>query len=509
MGLLAVGSTLLSVVHLEVFHAADERASTAGTLLKVAMTTLTLVLECCIVTYHRNLTASVRIRNPLMGRLSMFNRPFVLPFLVEFLACLLHVPPGLERVVSDKWAILVGLRFFLMFRLMKDHSSVFGSGAKLVGAFAKVKMDWRFTLRMLLVKQPFLTIFAVLSFFLVALSHFAFVFERRARGGGYDDSGDAGRDASTPAEAEAMRAYAENLSFWEMVWMVYISMATVGYGDVTPRTNEGRIAVMIAAAIGLFTTALLVSVVYNYLSLNKSQEHVVHFLSTHHLRHMRRDLAARCIVTTFRLAAARRRGKRTRCTEVKLARYLDRLRHTRRLMSRPVDPLAVTTITLHEEVESSRLMITNLNDRLNAIHGLVGSLLPKLHPQAAAGFAPGLGSASAPVLPPVHASPAYATPPKHAPTPPQGRLASVQASTGHVRRNTATGIANERSVMPQGSASPTGATPTRSSDVTQEDMSRLEALESSVDDMAGSIARLMEHMNSRMTALEESMGIAD
>ena len=39
--------------------------------------------------------------------------------------------------------------------------------------------------------------------------------------------------------------------FISSMYLTIITMTTVGYGDITPRTNYGRILVMIAAIIGV------------------------------------------------------------------------------------------------------------------------------------------------------------------------------------------------------------------------------------------------------------------
>lgn len=48
------------------------------------------------------------------------------------------------------------------------------------------------------------------------------------------------------------------------VYTTVITMTTVGYGDLSPRTSLGKIVAMIAALWGAFLISLMVLLVQNY-----------------------------------------------------------------------------------------------------------------------------------------------------------------------------------------------------------------------------------------------------
>ncbi len=58
--------------------------------------------------------------------------------------------------------------------------------------------------------------------------------------------------------------YFENVDFYTAFYWAVITMATIGYGDVTPQTGAGRAVAMVAAVAGISTFTALVSVLAEY-----------------------------------------------------------------------------------------------------------------------------------------------------------------------------------------------------------------------------------------------------
>ena len=54
-------------------------------------------------------------------------------------------------------------------------------------------------------------------------------------------------------------SYFENVDFFTAFYWAVITIATIGYGDVTPKTEAGRIVAMVAAVAGISTFTALVS----------------------------------------------------------------------------------------------------------------------------------------------------------------------------------------------------------------------------------------------------------
>ena len=58
--------------------------------------------------------------------------------------------------------------------------------------------------------------------------------------------------------------YFEGVGFYTAFYWAIITMATIGYGDVTPQTSAGRAVAMVAAVAGISTFTALVSVLAEY-----------------------------------------------------------------------------------------------------------------------------------------------------------------------------------------------------------------------------------------------------
>jgi voltage-gated potassium channel len=58
--------------------------------------------------------------------------------------------------------------------------------------------------------------------------------------------------------------------YLDFIYMMFITITTVGYGDFTPRTDAGRIFIMMGAIWGAFIISLIVLVVGNTFALNKN-----------------------------------------------------------------------------------------------------------------------------------------------------------------------------------------------------------------------------------------------
>ncbi|MBP1911491.1 potassium channel family protein [Thermococcus stetteri] len=60
-------------------------------------------------------------------------------------------------------------------------------------------------------------------------------------------------------------AYFEGLDFFTALYWAVITMATIGYGDITPKTEAGRVVAMVAAVAGISTFTALVSLLAEFL----------------------------------------------------------------------------------------------------------------------------------------------------------------------------------------------------------------------------------------------------
>lgn len=69
-----------------------------------------------------------------------------------------------------------------------------------------------------------------------------------------------------------------NFIFQDTVWMLIITMTTVGFGDLTPKTMLGRFCVGITAIVGIFLMALFISLVNEALMLQRREKRILAYV---------------------------------------------------------------------------------------------------------------------------------------------------------------------------------------------------------------------------------------
>ena len=60
----------------------------------------------------------------------------------------------------------------------------------------------------------------------------------------------------------------------DAMWMSAITFLTVGYGDVVPKSECGRVTAVVTGLLGVGTTALLVAVLAQKLEQSRAEKYV-------------------------------------------------------------------------------------------------------------------------------------------------------------------------------------------------------------------------------------------
>ena len=105
-----------------------------------------------------------------------------------------------------------------------------------------------FFIKITLKERPFLLLVSALTIFVIVFGFLVQLFERGIfLNAGYD-------------------------SFkivWNSMWVIILSMTTVGFGDVVPLTNLGRLFTMIACFAGTFVISLMTVTITTKIQMNE------------------------------------------------------------------------------------------------------------------------------------------------------------------------------------------------------------------------------------------------
>jgi hypothetical protein len=110
------------------------------------------------------------------------------------------------------------------------------------------------------------------------------------------------RIGEMPADPET------HIYFWNDLWLLIVTVSTVGYGDITPKTHFGRFAASMALVLGVINTSLIISVLSTRVSLRPSEMRLIDLVQRDSWRKALQRQAVRCIQVWFRTMLVRRRA---------------------------------------------------------------------------------------------------------------------------------------------------------------------------------------------------------
>ncbi len=287
---LAAVASLLAIANNEVLHSGGP--SSAVTLIKAGITAASAIQVVVTVLFYLSCFAMDKFLHLAPPDAPFRSSRHIKWCVLESLFCALHVPPGVDFVVSmkristtpqvsetsdftgDALNCFVFLRLLLLFRVVRYRSQWYSAGATFIGALNRVHFNLFFVIKAMTHLSPFRLLFGVLIPTALGLAYSIWVFERQS--------------------------HSRHINFGDTVWLLLITMATVGYGDLTPENHFGRALCVVAAITGLLGTAFLVAFVSSKLRLSKAEEKVVGLMGKDEARRRMRTEATRVISATWR-----------------------------------------------------------------------------------------------------------------------------------------------------------------------------------------------------------------
>ncbi|KAK1931533.1 Small conductance calcium-activated potassium channel protein 3 [Phytophthora citrophthora] len=262
--------------------------------LRVLITFSTALMLYYVYLYYAAECEIMKLKNIMPPKATLLSSSLRKTLLLEMVVLGVHPFPGIEDV-DPKWpqltvatSLVMFARVALVVRVVQFRNSFNSSNGWFIGALTNVDFTATFFMKSTLKNHPtscLLASFAVLSFVagysLYVSERFLCAFKR--------DS------------------CCQPMLLGDALWMLIITILTIGYGDVVPRTTLGRAIAVSAGIFGTLSTAVTIAVMSNYLVLTRSEHKVNAFLKKDENRRLINDHAARALQAFVQLRAAQRR----------------------------------------------------------------------------------------------------------------------------------------------------------------------------------------------------------
>eukprot|EP00794_Sanderia_malayensis_P007103 gene7103-7906_t len=231
------------------------------------------ILSCttCIylyIYYTHVHTLSV-LRNVYLRGNGFWLTPLAFRFIIECIICLIHVPPGIH-IFPEEAQLIVFSRFYLIGRFLRQkHKLVNSKSTRFLASVTKTELSSIFLLKTYFMRRPFLMIISVYLITVALGGYGVYLLEK------------------------------EN-SYMDTIWMLIVTMTTVGFGDFVPRTVISRAFVAAIAVIGIFLMALCISLVHESLQLTQQEKRILAYVETTEKTRLLKEIAATAIQSWWR-----------------------------------------------------------------------------------------------------------------------------------------------------------------------------------------------------------------
>jgi voltage-gated potassium channel len=145
---------------------------------------------------------------------------------------------------------------------MKEKSPLNSNSGRFIGTFTNIEFTDLFYIKTWLKDNPFQAMLLAVAVLLFSCSYMVYLAERTFP---VDCDLDSGKFST----------------YFNSLWLIIITVFTVGYGDLTPQTDLGRGIAVVAALCGLMLSATLIGLVHQYLTLNNDESNVLKFIAEH------------------------------------------------------------------------------------------------------------------------------------------------------------------------------------------------------------------------------------
>eukprot|EP01060_Flectonema_neradi_P001628 TRINITY_DN10990_c0_g2_i1.p1 TRINITY_DN10990_c0_g2~~TRINITY_DN10990_c0_g2_i1.p1 ORF type:complete len:418 (+),score=54.19 TRINITY_DN10990_c0_g2_i1:86-1339(+) len=236
------------------------------------VTICTIIQTYFVISHHTQSLAKEQLKDPLTVSKTIFCSDLFLEIAANFL----HCPPFIVGMWKEArlFNIFVLFRLIGALRLVRDHFFIDCHGGLLAGNLTRERLTLLFLTKTLLFRCPMRTIFILVIIVFVVNT--------------------------------VLLRVTENSSFWDTFWLQFVTMTTVGFGDITPQKTLGIILACLASIQGILISSISVALLTKGLDLCTRDKVMINFLNSFVVelqkRNISKDIVVKCckIVTIHR-----------------------------------------------------------------------------------------------------------------------------------------------------------------------------------------------------------------
>ncbi|OMJ88617.1 hypothetical protein SteCoe_9397 [Stentor coeruleus] len=191
--------------------------------------------------------------------------------------------------LDEIFSSLMLIRVFLLFKILKHYSKWTNEHSTAICDLYAARADIFYALRALLKENPIMLISILMSISTLVLSIALQTFEKNFH------SFDSSLDYSY---------------LWNSMWLVMLTMTTVGYGEFYPKTHIGRFILVIATVWGIFIVSLMILSLTNFSLLTPPQTRSYSFIKKVGKVNSSKKYAIKFVVSVIELFVMNRKQKK-------------------------------------------------------------------------------------------------------------------------------------------------------------------------------------------------------
>ncbi|SPQ99524.1 Potassium channel domain-containing protein [Plasmodiophora brassicae] len=230
----------------------------------------------------------------------------IMAFFCEAIIALWQPIPGLESIFGMGHKTVIGmmmLRFYLVVRLLRDFSPVYHNRKQIRSEYEQANPGQKSdvligtVLKTYFYSHTISMLVGVFITFVTALAYIEYIVEREFWVSTTSAPSPILATAWVQLSPESRNLYKQSVFalYPNCLWFIAVTSTTVGYGDIYPYDDVGRVVAIVAALTGIVTTSLLVSVLTNRLAPTPFQQFVIDWMNRSVLREKKRQTSARLI----------------------------------------------------------------------------------------------------------------------------------------------------------------------------------------------------------------------